>query len=102
MIFTFSSMPQQPRDMPPFPHADKLAHFIEYAILGFLIIRALYSTKDEFRVKNLRLIAVFLAILYGASDEFHQYFVPGRNMDILDLLSDGFGAYIGQLFYKLK
>jgi VanZ family protein len=30
--------------------------------------------------------------VYGASDEFHQRFVPGRTADVLDWLADSLGA----------
>jgi VanZ family protein len=33
-----------------------------------------------------------MAAMFGLSDEIHQYFVPGRNMDPLDLLTDAIGA----------
>jgi VanZ family protein len=33
-----------------------------------------------------------MAVMFGLSDEIHQYFVPGRNMDPLDLLTDAIGA----------
>jgi VanZ family protein len=37
-------------------------------------------------------VAVLLTVLYGASDEFHQSFVPSRQMDVMDLVADGAGA----------
>lgn len=101
IIFTASSMPLPPRP-PVFPHFDKVCHFIEYAVLGFLLLRALDSTDVNPKGFNLRMMAVLLAIIYGISDELHQYFVPGRFVELGDILSDGFGAYIGQLFFRIK
>ncbi|NQT95799.1 MAG: VanZ family protein [Candidatus Omnitrophica bacterium] len=102
LIFIFSSMPKPPEVIPLFPHADKVLHFIEYTILGFLVIRALaFSNKDQ-KALNLRVMAITLAVLYALSDEFHQSFVPNRHADILDLISDSLGAFIGQMFLKFK
>ena len=36
--------------------------------------------------------ATMMAIAYGASDEWHQSFVPGRHADVWDLAADGVGA----------
>jgi VanZ family protein len=41
------------------------------------------------------LLALSLASLYGATDEFHQSFVPGRSADVLDWLADTLGAALG-------
>lgn len=101
-IFVFSSIPEPPQLIPLFPHSDKVTHFVEYAALGFLLLRALDSTKTSHTGFNLRAMAVILAIIYGISDELHQHFVPGRFMELWDLLSDGFGAYAGQLFFRTR
>ena len=36
--------------------------------------------------------AVVVATLYGISDEFHQYFVPPRQVEVRDVLADAIGA----------
>lgn len=36
-----------------------------------------------------------LTLGYGALDELHQYFVPGRYASFLDVLLDGVGAVLG-------
>ena len=102
-IFIFSSISRPPEVVPAFPYSDKLLHFIEYALFGFLMLRALFASyKDKKSIIYLRFLAVFIVIFYGVTDEIHQYFVPLRHMDILDLVSDSMGAFIGQLFFKLK
>lgn len=41
------------------------------------------------------MFSFILVILYSASDEIHQYFVPGRYVSMIDLLCDGIGGMIG-------
>jgi VanZ family protein len=43
---------------------------------------------------------VLSTALYGLSDEVHQYFVPFRTADPLDLLADALGGALGVLFYQ--
>jgi VanZ family protein len=74
---------------------DKLLHAAEYAVLGALLVPAL-------RLAGLRPVpalvaAVLVASFFGATDEIHQFFVPGRNADVADWLADALGAAIGAL-----
>jgi VanZ family protein len=71
---------------------DKLAHFIEYAIFGFLLFAALY---EGMATKKAAFFSVVMAVIYGATDEFHQYFVADRNSDLFDLLADSLGGVAG-------
>ena len=73
-----------------FPHQDKLAHFSEYALLGFLAMRCFRHYVK--RTDLLFLISLGFCSLYGVLDEIHQYFVPGRTSDILDWLADTVGS----------
>jgi VanZ family protein len=67
-------------------------HTAEYALLGFLLARAL--GRDRFA------IAVVVGSLYGASDEYHQTFVPGRSgNDLGDWIADTIGTALGVLVY---
>ena len=72
----------------------KTAHATEYAILAGLVIGAF--TVSAIRWKNV-LISVCISVLYAATDEFHQLFVPGRSGRITDVLIDGCGAFAGTL-----
>mgnify|MGYP001100043944 CR=1 FL=1 len=80
----------------------KAAHMTEYAILGLLSF-AFYRgiLKKEMRQF---LAALLTAAVYAATDEFHQYFIPGRSAEVMDVCIDTLGASIGLaiLFFTLK
>lgn len=46
----------------------------------------------SFLSKNSLWIAVLLTSFFGATDEYHQLFTPGRSTDILDWGADTIGA----------
>ncbi|MDR4506957.1 MAG: VanZ family protein [Candidatus Brocadiaceae bacterium] len=77
--------------VPLFPHIDKLIHFIEFGILGFMMCWVISSFGMKTKI-FFYLLAIGITSLYGASDEIHQFFTPHRSMDILDWLSDTLGA----------
>lgn len=73
----------------------KLAHFIEYFILGVLVIN--FITRYDKKI----IIAILLCIIYATSDEIHQIFVPGRSCQIIDIMIDSLGSIMGIYLYKL-
>jgi len=77
---------------------DKLLHFTEYAGLGVLFARALIA--ERVRLGTAILVAVLMTSAYGAADEYHQLFVPERDSDVRDWISDTIGATIGALTYE--
>ncbi len=100
LIFVVSSMKQPPLPTPKFEwlSIDKFYHFIEYAILSILLtIAFLKAPPQGFPKKWIWVTAAIISILYGASDEIHQAFVPGRFATISDWVSDVFGAIAGVL-----
>jgi VanZ family protein len=93
IIFTASSI----SDIGTLPAgiSDKSGHSFGYAILGALLLRALAGGRLAGVTWKRALAAIALSALYGASDEFHQSFVPGRTPDVLDLVADATGASAG-------
>lgn len=88
-IFFASSIPD-----PPVPSdvSDVSLHEAAYFGLTLLLIRAL--ARGEWRGVTLTtlMLAWAVAVAYGASDEFHQSFVPNRHAELRDLGSDALGA----------
>lgn len=79
----------------------KSAHFSEYALLGLLCLFALGSIRSERMGEPLHtalgnikwpLIAFLISSAYAATDELHQYFVPGRSGQLSDVLLDSTGV----------
>ena len=62
----------------------KSAHFTEYAILFWLLIRG--------PLKERPLMAMAVCVVYALTDEAHQIFVLGRTASIYDVALDSTGA----------
>ena len=90
-IFYVSSLHHAP--LPP-GVGDKPAHATAYMGLAFVIGRALARGLPPRLTWWQALVGFAIAVLYGASDEYHQSFVVGRDSDILDLRADAIGAAI--------
>jgi len=92
MIFHLSSQSLDFIGEGPFPQWDKVAHGTEYGLFTLLLLRALRATFPWAVTRTVAVWAVLIAVAYGASDEFHQAFVPHRDSDVFDVLADGGGA----------
>ncbi|HFE63989.1 MAG TPA: hypothetical protein ENK14_06170 [Caldithrix sp.] len=101
MIFILSSFSSLAPPVVVFNFQDKLNHFIFYGIFGIFLARAFfYQDKMGWARRHWQFAAVLFGVLYGISDEFHQYFVPGRCVEFWDVVADGLGASFGvMLFY---
>ena len=101
---------------------DKLGHFVLYSILGSLfylaclksfplspqlttvledigrpfssVFRRLGWEKLPGALKGMIFASFSFTSIYGLSDEFHQYFVPGRSPSVLDLVVDGLSGLV--------
>ncbi len=72
----------------------KTLHLIEYAVLFTLFTRAIHQSLSSKKVVNPYAAAFVLTVLYAATDEFHQQFVPSRQGSPRDVIIDGIGAGI--------
>ncbi len=84
--------------MPFYPllkQQDKVLHILVYFGFGVLLFLTLKSAGRPV-IKSV-ILTVLAGILYGASDEFHQMFVPGRSASIMDLLADTTGILFAQV-----
>lgn len=99
-IFAASALPAGRMAFDLFPHADKLIHAAEYGILGVLALRAAGPGLPGMLLRSEAvLVAVLFSLAYGALDEVHQSYVPGRAMDFVDLVADVTGAGIAASAY---
>ncbi|MGR3295169.1 MAG: VanZ family protein [Candidatus Bathyanammoxibius sp.] len=74
----------------PIPHADKGIHFMKFAVLSYLICWA--QEPSERAVGRIIWAAVLATSVYGALDEFHQSFTPGRTPEVADWMAATLGA----------
>lgn len=73
----------------------KLAHVILYLTLGFLVCICVESWFGPDKRKKHKWLAFAIGTLYAISDEVHQYFVPGRSCEVVDVLIDSIGVLLG-------
>jgi len=85
---------------------DKVQHLFAWLVLA--AATALWFPPEDARRRPLRtlLFSAAIASAYGAIDEAHQYFVPGRDSSVWDWAADTLGALIGAslplLYYRLS
>lgn len=100
LIYIQSSYPS-PESVPDMPYIDKLLHLGAYAFLGALFFRAFRTLSIKSNLKLVALLSIISATLYGISDEIHQYYVPDRYADFMDVLADMAGSICGVYIYHL-
>lgn len=101
LIFGLSSLPGS--TLSDFGSLDfvvkKLAHVTEYAILHFLLFRALRTVIAPDRAL---FAAAVISLLYAISDEYHQTFVPLREGRIRDVFIDSIGIAAMYLYLRRR
>ena len=90
LLYYLSSLPQQ--SLAPVAWLpDELLHAAGYAVLALLLylsLRRTFGLQERAAIIGSWLIS----LAYGAVDEYHQSFAPGRHPSGLDLLADAVGA----------
>jgi VanZ family protein len=94
LIFTVSSIPNLRAPGPDFLPKDKIAHLVEYSILGALLFKGFGWSVSRSRLATFAFILAVGASI-GGLDEIYQSFVPGRTMSIYDWTADAIGTALG-------
>jgi VanZ family protein len=90
VIFALSSVPSLDTGLGVWDLVlRKLAHFVEFAVLGALLARALAEPY-----------AFLASVGYAVLDEVHQSFVPGRAGTPRDVVIDVLGVAAGILAWQ--
>lgn len=95
LIFSLSSLTKTPPIEIPIWNVDKLVHMLEYTIFGILLVLAFRSDQIGKPMRRANFQSIILGVLYGLTDEIHQYFVPGRTSSLADLGADALGILLG-------
>lgn len=82
-----------------------IAHFSEYTLLAFLFALNL-SVYGPLKIKK-AILVLSGCFVFSLFDEIHQFFVPGRSFQLIDLFFDFLGSlsglvlfYLARLIYK--
>lgn len=79
------------------PHFDKFVHLGLYAVEAFLLFGAIaWPGRAAFSLLRVLAVTGMMAV-WGAADELHQHWIPGRSMDGDDVAADVSGAGLGAL-----
>jgi len=96
ILFTATTIPGN--QLPDFHVSDKIEHFSAFFILATLLnLTMIYQRKSLLLFKYAALVTIIICLSYGAIDELHQMFIPGRTADFRDWLADSTGVMLGVL-----
>lgn len=76
---------------------DYVLHFLAYAAFSCTVLWGLTNGIREALSPRITFLAWLLSTAYGALDEFHQSFIPGRTATIVDFVADSAGAAVALL-----
>jgi VanZ family protein len=89
-IFFLSHQPGDFVNLPGIFGLDKLLHAIAYGVLAGAVLFALAPGNKN----RICLLAMVICLVYGISDETHQFFIPGRQASGWDIAADFVGSLI--------
>ena len=89
-VFIASHQEGVPFDTSVFILQDKVYHFIAYFIYGITI--QLFLNYFNLESKKYIILTILIGSLFGASDEFHQSFIPNRTIEFFDWVADTIGV----------
>ena len=76
-----------------FPGQDKLFHGIMFGVLGAFYLGSMRKSRAGYSLPQAAIASLYV-LAYGVSDEIHQYFVPGRTTEYMDVAADAAGGLL--------
>lgn len=89
-------------------HIDKISrydlfvHFVEYALLAWLILRYLHLNGSLFVKGWIKWIPLSICAVIGALNEFWQMRIPNRSPSFDDAIANLLGAFLITIIYLWK
>ncbi|HWI63334.1 MAG TPA: VanZ family protein [Symbiobacteriaceae bacterium] len=80
----------------------KAAHMAAFGVLAWLSLSAFAATFPAWPWRRLLALAFCFTVLYAASDEWHQTFVPTRQGSLRDVAIDASGALIALMLLQIR
>ncbi|OGJ12863.1 hypothetical protein A3K82_00940 [Candidatus Pacearchaeota archaeon RBG_19FT_COMBO_34_9] len=72
-------------------------HFIIFFLFSFFLFITIKG-NEKIKIKHI-LIVFVISLVYAISDEIHQSFIPGRDANIKDVLTDIAGSITSMVVY---
>ncbi|RUM39020.1 MAG: teicoplanin resistance protein VanZ [Desulfobulbus sp.] len=102
IIFFLSQQSGTTLAIPQIYGLDKCLHMLAYGTLAATVIYAVpahaFHNRNPWKT---RMLILLFCVFYGMTDEFHQSFIPGRDVSFFDLLADAAGAGIVLLLEQM-
>ena len=97
LIFILSSIPSLKTPEVGISMQDKLAHVIEFGVLGFFLQKSLNHIYGS--SSRIYLFVFLIGSAYAGLDEIHQSFVDGREAEVSDFIANSVGIVLSQSIF---
>jgi VanZ family protein len=94
LIIALSTLTNVTLPRTQFVELDKVIHFAEYAVFGFLVWRSFCRAHKSVGPIDAAFLGVAFVTLFALTDELYQSYVPNRKADIADFYTDVVGAAV--------
>ncbi len=100
VLFVATSIPGE--ELPSLDISDKMIHVAAYFILAVLLnFTLLLQNKYPYAKLRAYYLTIIIGVVYGALDELHQMFIPGRFAEFLDWIANVVGVLLGVFVVKM-
>jgi VanZ family protein/UDP-2,3-diacylglucosamine pyrophosphatase LpxH len=101
-IVWLSAQSRYPFGLELAPPLDKVAHASVFGLLALVLDLALRLDRPGLPMYRRHLLVFVVVACFGATDEGHQFFVPGRSCEFGDWVADTLGGGLGLLAGSLQ